>query len=373
MTLFHRIRYELALIGFSRLSNLSRLIHLITHVHPRRWPRLLLLITSSLISEPLRWWESIRHGKRIANTSIEKAPIFILGHWRSGTTHLHNLLSQDNSFGHLSMYQAVIPECSLIGGNWLRRVMAKVVPLGRPMDNMVWPLDAPQEEELALAKMCPFGFYISCLFPSATDSIVKESVLMQDTPPKMKDEIARAYRKILQIATIHTGGKRLALKNPVNTARIPFLLELFPEAKFIHIHRSPLDVYASTNHLYERLLSITSLEIPDPDRTREKILKLYEDIMAKYIRDRELIPHGQLIEVSYEALESNPIEEIRRIYEGINLDSFSQALPDLEAYVASQKTYTKNTHKLAEEDRRTVQERWRFAFEAFGYPLAEVQ
>src|SRR5215469_9173706 len=136
--------YQIGLIGFGRLSNFLRLIGFARHVHPLYAARLLLVAATGIISLPWRLWETIRHGRRIAATPVAP-PIFIIGHWRSGTTHLHNLMSKDRRLGFLTMYQAIVPTCSIAGGSWLKSLLGRIMPLKRPMDNMIWPMDAPQE------------------------------------------------------------------------------------------------------------------------------------------------------------------------------------------------------------------------------------
>jgi len=54
-------------------------------------------------------------GDQIQNTNVEP-PVFILGVWRSGTTHLHNLLTRDTRFGYANLYQALNPHTFLDGG-----------------------------------------------------------------------------------------------------------------------------------------------------------------------------------------------------------------------------------------------------------------
>src|SRR5262245_9545856 len=79
--------YQFGLIGFAQLSNLLRLWHYAPDIHPRYLLRLLLVVSSSVCSAPLRLWEAIVYGQRIARVRLDNPPIFIIGHWRSGTTH----------------------------------------------------------------------------------------------------------------------------------------------------------------------------------------------------------------------------------------------------------------------------------------------
>jgi hypothetical protein len=362
-----QLGYQIGLIGFTRLSNILRLTHYAIGIHPRYVLRLLLILITSLCTLPLRLWEKIVWERRIINTPIAHPPIFIIGHWRSGTTHLHNLISQDSAFGYLSMYQSMVPDCSLAGGNWLKSLLAHIVPSKRPMDNMTWPIDAPQEEEIALAKTMPYAFYTQFLFPRKTLPLFKKFVLLQDVSAAFIQEFKRKYYRLLQIATIHANGKQLVLKNPVNTARIPLLLELFPGAKFIHIHRCPYDVFASTRNLRDSLLSLTTLQALDPDNVDNTILELYEGMMQQFLRDRPLIPSGQIVEVGFEDLEREPLKVLQRIYEELDLPGFNDAVPAFASYLASQRAYQKNQFQLSVQERELIDRRWAFAFQKFGY------
>ncbi len=362
-----QLGYQIGLIGFTRLSNILRLTHYAIGIHPRYVLRLLLVVFTSLCTLPLRLWEKMVWERRITNTSIQHPPIFIIGHWRSGTTHLHNLICQDPAFGYLSMYQSMVPDCSLVGGNWLKSLLAHIVPSKRPMDNMTWPIDAPQEDEFPLAKTMPHAFYTQFLFPHKTLTLFKKFVLLQDVSAAFMQEFKRKYYRLIQIATIHANGKQLVLKNPVNTARIPLLLELFPGAKFIHIHRCPYDVFASTRNLRDSLLSLTTLQALDPGNVDSTILELYEGMMQQFLRDRPSIPSGQIVEVGFEELEREPLKVLQRIYEELNLPGFNDAVPAFTAYLASQKSYQKNQFHLSVQERELIDRRWAFAFQRFGY------
>jgi len=360
--------YELGLIGFVSLRSTLRMTQYLVRVHPAYIPRLLLLVATSIISSPLRLLERVRYSDRIGAVRFVAPPIFVIGHWRSGTTHLHNLLSQDPALGWVSMYQAMVPNCSLVAERWLKPLLAAIVPRKRPMDNMVWPVDAPQEEEIPLAKLTPYSFYMRSLFPMESADLFRRYVLLDGTPRAVKQEIAAKYHRILQVATLHARGRRLVLKNPVNTARIRLLLELFPDAKFVHAVRCPYEVFASTVHLHTHILPLTTLQRVPRNPSRPIILSIYDDMMRRFLEDRDRIPAGNFVEVRFEDLDRNPLDEMRRIYETLGLPGFAQAEPAMRAYADSQRTYEKNRFELSSADRRLVTERWAFAFRAFGYP-----
>jgi omega-hydroxy-beta-dihydromenaquinone-9 sulfotransferase len=318
-------------------------------------------------SVPLRLWEAVAYGKRITQVRLAKPPIFIIGHWRSGTTHLHNLLSQDTTFGYVSMYQAMVPNCSLVGQRWLKPLLAQIMPLKRPMDNMVWPMDAPQEEEIPLSKVMPQAFYTRFLFPRKSSYLFKKYVLLQGANARLVAEFKRKYSRLLQVATLHAGGRQLVLKNPVNTARVRLLLDLFPDAKFVHIYRSPYDVFASTRNLHHKMLRVTTLQRLHGEHAGEAILTLYEDMMRQYFADRPLIAPHNLVEVRFEDLEQDPLGEMQRVYATLGLPGYDAAEAALRAYVATQQSYRKNSLALSATERQHIEQRWAFAFAELGY------
>ena len=98
--------------------------------------------------------------KKLTGTAeFEDQPVFILGHWRSGTTFVHNILSLDKHFGYNTTYQTVFPNMMLFGQSFFKKNMAFLMPDKRPTDNMELNVDLPQEEEFALSNMTTVNYY----------------------------------------------------------------------------------------------------------------------------------------------------------------------------------------------------------------------
>ena len=55
------------------------------------------------------------------------------------------------------------------------------------------------------------------------------------------------------------------LKSPTHTARVRTILEVFPDAKFIHIVRDPLVLFPSTVRLWKSLSEVQGFQIPRDD------------------------------------------------------------------------------------------------------------
>ena len=92
-----------------------------------------------------------RYDKRLKDQAINMEPVFILGHWRSGTTFVHNVLAHDKHFGYTTTYQTVFPHMMMWGQPMFKKTMAWLMPDKRPTDNMELNVDLPQEEEFALS------------------------------------------------------------------------------------------------------------------------------------------------------------------------------------------------------------------------------
>lgn len=361
------LRYQLAFLSFIRPGSILRFRTSLGNVGAPSLPRALLVITCSLLAQPLRLLEILIYGRRIARVRLAEPPIFIIGHWRSGTTHLHNLLTCDSAFGYVSMYQALAPDICMLGRGWLRPLLGWIVPARRPMDAMAWPMAAPQEEEVALAKTCPYSFYGALLTPRHAVDLFRRRVLLEGVPPAGVAELKREYARILRVATLLSGGRRLVLKNPVNTARIRLLLELYPGAKFVHIHRCPYEVFRSTRKLHRSLTTLIALHDVAADETEGSVISLYRLLMRRLLADRASIPAGSYAEIRYADLERDPVGQLRELYRQLGLATFDQAEPEMRRHLAAQAAYRKDSHSLAPAERERIEREWGFAFDALGY------
>jgi omega-hydroxy-beta-dihydromenaquinone-9 sulfotransferase len=323
---------------------------------------------------PLRFAEKLLYGKRVAAQEIHEPPIFILGHWRTGTTHLHNLLCRDPNLGYVTTFQTLAPASCLVGLHTLRHLVNFITPRKRHMDNMSISADHPQEEEFALCNLTPHTFYRGWYFPKEMPELFRQYALFDGIAEDELEEWRRVYLGVLKKATIHADGRRLVLKNPVNTARVKALLHLFPDAKFIHIHRNPYVVFKSTQRLLRTTMDITALQTISDQEIEDYVLTFYRDMMTRFLEERALIPEGNLVEVPFEDLEENPMAELARIYEQADLPGWDAARPRMEAYLASLDAYQKNHFTMREADMAKVEKHWQFSLDEWGYnrpPVAE--
>lgn len=360
--------YQLGLLSFIRPSTLVRLAPRLASLDPKRIGRLAAILAGSAVSLPFNAWQSLRHHRDIANQNIGPDPVFIIGHWRSGTTHMHNLLSQDSQFDCLRMFQALAPGCSVSTQSWLPTLMQRFVPSKRPMDNMEWPMSAPQEEEIPLAKLTPYSWYLQFLFPQQALETFVRNVLLDGAPKKAYHEVQRKLMQLIKVAAMHAQGRRLLLKNPVNTARIPMLRQLFPNARFIFVHRNPYEVFPSTVNLHRKILGITSLQTYTEESIEANVLEIYPKLLERYLQDSKGVPANRLVEVGYQDLVDNPHGCLANIYRQLELSGYDSAKPEMQSYLDEQAGYEKNSFSnLSERVVELLNQRWGIAFAQWGY------
>ena len=372
---------QFGLLGFIDPMTLLRLTRRLPTISPRRLGRLAGVLGAGLAMQPLVAAEKIFHGRDENRVGFERPPVFIIGHWRSGTTHLHNLLSQDSQFGCVRMFESVAPQCSLVTRSWLPDVMSRVMPAKRPMDNLSWPMDAPQEDEIALAKLTPYSWYLQFLFPQNAVSTFERYVLLNGAAAEAREEVKRKLLRIFRTALHHerlderpptTAApgpiKRLLLKNPVHTARIPLLLEMFPDARFVYLHRSPLEVFASAKNLHRKILKMTSMQTYCEADIERNVLAIYPLLLERYFKDRQLLRANQLVEVGFSDLEANPLQVVEKVYRKLEITGYEEAKGSVASYIASQASYEKNKFEpLLPREETLVRRRWAAGFGAGGY------
>jgi hypothetical protein len=336
---------------------------------PRFWPRLCFVGLMCLLRQPFIWLESARYGARIRTQPIERDPVFIIGHWRSGTTHLQNLISQDPQFGGVTLLQAAMPNDFLTLSGSLTPILQKMLPKTRLMDRVRVGCDAPWEEEMALACTGRLSFYHVSFFPDHVEEIFREAVQLNGGDPKVVAEWRQQYLAFLRKVQFTQPDRRLLLKNPANTARIAQLRQMFSRARFIHIHRNPYKVFASTIHLYLKAQQAWGLQLPNRERVVRHVLKAYRSLMKAYFADRGALGPAELVEVSFQGLQQDPIGTLDEIYRTIELPGFESARPAFERYIDSQRHYCKNALELSVAESRQVRRDWRNSFDQFGYAI----
>jgi hypothetical protein len=301
---------------------------------------------------------------QIAATRVQQ-PVFVVGHWRSGTTLLHNLLACDPQVATPTLFQTLYPDAFMVLKRPFR-YFAKLVPRTRLIDNVRFGFEQPQEDEFALCNATLLSPYVGWIFPH--DQAYYDRYLTLQTVTIQEQNVWRqALVRFLRKVTWYT-GRYLVLKSPTHTARIRLLLEMFPDARFVYICRHPYAVFQSTQHLHQVMFRTTSLERTDDINLVELVLRRYQVLLDSYLSNKCAIAPGHLCEIRFEELEQDPLRMMGRIYAELGLPGFAEARPHFVKHLACVNKYHKNQYApLSVGLRNEINHRWNRTFEEWGY------
>lgn len=328
--------------------------------------RLAHLIVLGTLNSVLGTAESIFNGRKIKHSHIDHPILFIIGHWRSGTTHLENLLTLDERFSYATAYQTMFPHHFMCTKN-ARWVFDLIAPKKRPMDDVAFAADVPHEDEFALAATSTISPYMRFLFPVTGDPGYSD-VSMDGWSREMLETWKSCFLEFLRKMTLSQDG-RILLKSPPHLGRVATLVEMFPDAQFVHIVRDPYAVFMSTRKLWMKTLAFSHLQIPDPRQIEEIIFSWYVKLFELFERDRQAIPKRAFFELKFEDLESRPAETLRSLYSALSIPGFDDYEKKLLHYLKSIKDYQKNVHELDPFTKQKVANRWGFNFRRYKYEI----
>lgn len=294
-------------------------------------------------------------------------PIFILGHWRSGTTHLYNVMCKSEAYAFVPPVATGLP-WDLFG---LARVFAplleKALPEHRYIDNIPVTPDSPQEDEIAVANMTDLSFYHGIYFPRAFAEFVSRGLFFDHCDER---DIARWRERFIylmrKLAHLQD-GKPLLIKNPVYTGRLAMLRRIFPDAKFVHIRRNPYEVFLSMRNFYRKLFAEFALQSYAHVDIDETIVSVYERMMDALERDSAGLGAPQYLDLAYEDLDRDAPGTLERIYQGLDLPGFADARSKFDAYLASVRSFEKNKFDYSDEAAAIVEKRLGRFVEKWGY------
>ncbi len=282
--------------------------------------------------------------KRTIATRIEQPPLFVIGHWRTGTTWLHELLVRDNRFTFPTTYQCMAPHHFLLTEKWLSPLVDWTMPSKRPMDDMPVGTSRPQEDEFALMNLGLGSPYLEWAFPNR-NLRYDEYLSLQGLDPKIKDHWKSSFEYFVKQLNLNS-PKRVVLKSPTHTARVATLLEIFPDARFVHVVRNPLKFIPSMIRMWTRMTDAMSLQIRRDPISVDRILDVFRQMYDQFEKDRSLIPSEHFFEVRYEDLVAQPLTQMELIYQKLGLGDFESARPAIAESLASGSGYKTNQLEL---------------------------
>jgi omega-hydroxy-beta-dihydromenaquinone-9 sulfotransferase len=316
---------------------------------------------------PLTWLSEALYKKKAESLPPGEPPIFVVGHWRSGTTLLHDLFSEDPNFAYPTTYECFFPHHFLLTEGRLDRAFKVLLPKRRPQDDVPVGFDRPQEEEFALIMLGEGSPYNTMAWPrrGPVDTEYLDFKGLPETKVKSWADAFMWFYRRLRLKH----GKRLVMKTPANAARLKVLTKLFPDARWVFIARNPLDVFPSTVKLWRALYSTQGLHNPPHLGAwlDDYVLDTFERYTCAYAEDRHLIPEEKLVEIRYEDLIEDPIGSMRRIYERLGLEKFEEAEGPMRAILTDRSDHRVSSYRLPKDIARKVAERLAPFIDRYGY------
>lgn len=310
--------------------------------------------------------------RRIERLELREAPLFVLGHWRSGTTLLHELLIRDPEHTFPTTYECFAPHHFLLTESWITPLTKWILPEKRPMDNVAAGWDRPQEDEFALCSLGVPSPYLTWAFPEH-GPVYDEYLTLDELSAAQLVNWKRNFEFFVK-SVAYRRNRRIVLKSPPHTARVRTLLDMYPDARFVHIVRDPLTLYPSSVRLWKSLCDVQSLQWrqAEYDWLEEYVLSTLVAMYTAFERDRELIPPNRLAEVRYEDLVRDPQQQLQSVYEQLELGDFSRLRSALGEFRRENRAYQTNRYKLPPEVEQKVRERWAMYFDRYGYSTSVV-
>ncbi len=243
-------------------------------------------------------------------------PIIIAGLPRTGTTHLHNLLSQAPELRSLSYWESLEPLPSPRDGKApgapdprvarCEKALAflhRVLPLFPLMHEMT--ADARHEEIQLLAMQ-----FSTMLFESSY-----RVPGYRDWYKAADQRPAYAYlRRCLQVLQWLRGPKRWVLKSPQHLEQLGPLIETFPDACVVQTHRDPVRITASLCTMIAYGMRMNAARV-DPREVGRTWAARVEDLLRGSVEQRRLVPSAQAMDVWFHEFIKDDVATARRVFE----------------------------------------------------------
>lgn len=335
----------------------------------RFWPHTALLLASAVTRMPFTLIEKqIFKKNKYSETELIK-PVFIVGYWRSGTTHLHNLLGKTPGSGIITPLASGLPGELLTLGTWLEPLLKRALPETREIDRVAVTPQSPQEDEIPVANLQLLSVFHALYFPRRFRENFNRGVFFDNVPVNQIEEWKSQVQYFLKKIAIHQQKQPLIIKNPVYTTRMKYILEMWPDARFIHIYRNPYRVFPSAKQYFRTMLSKLALQPFDPGEIEPIVVESYLRMLDHLYNESSGLQQNQFTEVRFEDLEENPIQELEHIYSALELSGWNSAKPAIQNYLGQISDYKKNKYDLKKKDIETVQSSWKKYLDKWQYDI----
>ena len=266
--------------------------------------------------------------ERASNPNVERqrieAPVFIIGLPRTGTTHLHGILSEDPRNRAPATWEVMCPAAPRTPAAVARARAETDARLGwanrfAPEFMRIHPIaaDLPQECIAITAQIfMSIQFHTTHAVPSYQD-------WLEQAPQRLAFDF---HHRFLQHQQAKSAGTRWVLKAPGHLFALEGLLARYPDARIVHTHRDPLRVMASMAS-HATVLRRAFSDDANPKQIAADWATRWAHALDRFLAVRDRAPAAQFLDVSFESIEDDPIGTVERVYDflGWSLDATARA------------------------------------------------
>ena len=272
-------------------------------------------------------------------------PVFITGLPRSGSTFLHDLFAKDPSNRVPLTWEVMFPL------PFLKRTKRDPESRIAKAENR---LRLMRFTNPSIVKAHPIGARLpqECIAIMSYSLLSEEFLCMFWIPSYEKwlraQDMRQAYRfhrNFIRHLPCPLPAERWVFKAPDHVYSLDALIDTYPDARIVFLHRDPMKVLGSVASLAMKLRSAFSNHI-DPMRTGINEARVLNEVTLKMMefRDRHPSLSDRFIDVQYLDLVRNPIATVRRIYERFGLTLFPDAERRMHAFLEGRRNRRRSKH-----------------------------
>ncbi len=295
--------------------------------------------------ENLLLLEAERAGNPRVETEKVVAPVFIIGLPRTGTTHLHGLISEDPLTRAPLTWEVMYPAAPASSPAQIERVRARVrnrlawADRLAPEFKRIHPIapDLPQEcIAIGAQVFMSIQFHTTHNVPSYEDWFERDS-----------QDLAYAFHhRLLQHLQAKRPGNRWLLKAPGHLFGLEGLLKRYPDAKIIQTHRDPLRVMASMAS-HATVLRRAFSDSADPELIAADWADRWARALDTFLAVRDRAQPQQFLDVSYEAIDTSPLETAERVYDFLGWPITASARAAMDRFLAANPKNKHGVHRYS--------------------------
>ena len=309
-----------------------------------------------------------------ANPAIEQqriaAPVFIVGLPRTGTTHLHGLLSEDPDNRAPATWEVMFPAAGRAATDIERARTETGRRLGwanrlAPEFMRIHPIapDLPQECIAITAQV-----FMSIQFHTTHD-VRSYQDWFEEAPQTLAFDFHRRFLQHLQAKSLR---RRWVLKAPGHLFALAGLLERYPDARIVHTYRDPTRLIASMAS-HATVLRKAFSDDADPHTIAVDWADRWARALDRFLAVRDRAPAAQFLDVDFGAIESNPLGTVERVYDFLGWSLTAIARTRMQAFLDANPKNKHGVHRYTLEQfglsRAVEAARFRRYCERFAIPM----